>query len=115
MKRVLYPAWLDVTNLSLELDVDFFSCRSVLRVLRRKLVRIPQISPEPTQAEPSNEFRKLLATAQKLKKENGDSYLGVDTLLQALVETSKDVQEALNEAGRPDRSRPGVNSPRLER
>lgn len=62
-------------------------------------MRLPAISPPPDNAQPNLEFRKVLAAAQKLKKESGDAYLGVDTLLRALVETSKDLQEALNEAG----------------
>ena len=41
----------------------------------------------------------MLTAAQKIKKESGDAYLGVDTLLRALVDTSKDMQEVLNEAG----------------
>ena len=64
-------------------------------------MRMPQISPPPTNVEPSNDFRKVLAAAHKIKKDTGDSYLGVDTLLLALVEASKDVAEALNEAGTP--------------
>ena len=63
-------------------------------------MRMPQVSPPPTNVEPSNDFRKVLAAAQKIKRKTGDSYLGVDTLLLALVEASKDVAEALNEAGK---------------
>ena len=74
-------------------------CRSIHRLLRKKLVRLPAISPAPDSAQPNNEFRKVLSAAQKLKKDSGDAYLGVDTLLRAVVETSKDMQEVLNEAG----------------
>lgn len=74
-------------------------CRSIQRQLRKKLVRLPSISPAPDSAQPDQAFRKTLSAAQKIKKESGDAYLGVDTLLRALVETSKDMQEALNEAG----------------
>lgn len=81
------------------IKLKLLMCRSIQRQLRRKLVRLPAISPAPDQAQPNLEFRKVLAAAQKLKKESGDAYLGVDTLLRALVETSKDMQEALNEAG----------------
>ena len=75
-------------------------CRSILRGIQKKLVRLPQISPVPDNVPPANDFNKMLTSAKKIKKENGDAYLGVDTLLQAVIETSKEVQECLNEAGR---------------
>lgn len=61
---------------------------------------MPAISPAPDNAQPNNEFQKVFRAAQKLQKETGDAYMGVDTLLRAMVENSKDMQEALNEAGK---------------
>ena len=61
-------------------------------------MRLPQISPPPTEVEPSREFNAILDKARKIQKQNGDSYLGVDTLLLALLD-NKDIKEALQEAG----------------
>ena len=84
-------------------------CRSILRGIQKKLVRLPQISPVPDNVPPANDFNKMLTSAKKIKKENGDAYLGVDTLLQAVIETSKEVQECLNEAGRVSGWRAGMH------
>ena len=46
----------------------------------------------------SNDMRKALLVASKLCKKNNDSYLGVDTLVRALLE-NKDIAQALSEAG----------------
>lgn len=51
-----------------------------------------------TQAEISNELRKVLQNAIKLQKKRSDTYLSVDTLLLAVLE-NKDVADALNESG----------------
>ncbi|KAK9916599.1 hypothetical protein WJX75_004717 [Coccomyxa subellipsoidea] len=72
--------------------------RSILRVLNKKLVRLPSIDPPPDQAEFSNEMRKVLQSAVKRAKKNNDSFMGVDALLKALLE-NKDVAGALSEAG----------------
>jgi ATP-dependent Clp protease ATP-binding subunit ClpA len=72
--------------------------RSISRLLRKKLVRLPQISPAPDSTVPSKDFSKVLAKANELRKSNGDSFMGVDVLLEALIE-NKVIQEALNEAG----------------
>ena len=74
------------------------TCRSIVRLLKKKLVKLPQISPAPDSTVPSKDFSKVLAKANELKKAHGDSFLGVDVLLEALLE-NKDIQEALNEAG----------------
>ena len=47
----------------------------------------------------SNDMRKALQAANKAAKKAGDSFLGVDTLLRALLE-AKDVATALSEAGK---------------
>ena len=77
---------------------DFVVCRSVIRLLRKKLVKLPKIEPPPDQADISPDLRKVLHHATKAMKKNNDAYLGVDTLLTALLD-NKDVQAALDEAG----------------
>lgn len=54
--------------------------------------------PLLTQVDLSNDMRKTLLAASKLCKKNNDSYLGVDTLVRALLE-NKDIAQALSEAG----------------
>lgn len=58
----------------------------------------PQISPPPTEASPTPDFRKALQEAGKLSRHKGDAYLGVDVVLSALLD-AKDVSSALSEAG----------------
>ncbi|KAK9793452.1 hypothetical protein WJX73_009135 [Symbiochloris irregularis] len=72
--------------------------RSVLRVLKKQLVRLPSIDPAPDQADLSASLRKVLQHASKLQKDSADSFVGVDTLLRALLE-NKDIATALSEAG----------------
>ncbi|GIL82494.1 hypothetical protein Vretimale_11933 [Volvox reticuliferus] len=72
--------------------------RSCTRVIRRRLTKLPRIDPAPDTVSPSRELTKLLAAAAKAQKDRGDAYLGVDTLLAAVVAVSE-VSEALNEAG----------------
>ena len=50
------------------------------------------------QAEPSQEMMRVLQRAKKLQKKRGDSYLGVDVLLCALLQ-ALEVKEAVAEAG----------------
>jgi ATP-dependent Clp protease ATP-binding subunit ClpB len=73
--------------------------KSIIRVLRKKLVRLPAISPAPDQVDLSNDMKKVLTAAGKAQKKNNDTYLGNDTLLQAVLD-SKEVAGALEEAGR---------------
>lgn len=61
---------------------------------------MPQVSPVPDNMSPSNDFNKMLAAAKRIRKDNGDAYMGVDTLLLAVIESSKDVQEALTDSGK---------------
>lgn len=72
--------------------------RSVLRVLQRKVVRLPSISPAPDEVFASSELRKCLQQASKLQKKRNDSFLSVDVLLHAIL-GDKDVSAALAEAG----------------
>lgn len=73
--------------------------RSVLRVLKKQLVRLPSIDPAPDQVDLSASLRKVLQHASKLQKEGADTFVGVDTLLRALLE-NKDIATALSEAGK---------------
>jgi ATP-dependent Clp protease ATP-binding subunit ClpB len=70
----------------------------VSRTLKKRVVRLPSVSPPPDQLDLSPDFRKALQSAAATAKKNGDAYLGVDVLFTALLE-SKDVAEALADAG----------------
>jgi ATP-dependent Clp protease ATP-binding subunit ClpB len=72
--------------------------RSICRVLRKHLVKLPKIEPAPEEVFPSREYKTLLNQASKLQKQRGDAYLGVDVLLLAAI-TASDVTAALEEAG----------------
>lgn len=72
--------------------------KSAVRTLRKRLVRLPKVQPAPEQVSPSRELSKVLSSAQKAQKERGDTYLGVDSLLAAVVGDAG-VAEALAEAG----------------
>lgn len=72
---------------------------SVLRVLRKQLVRLPAVSGDSDgEVYLSSELKKTLQAAGKLQKKKGDSFLGADVLFLALLDT-KDVSAALSEAG----------------
>lgn len=49
---------------------------SVLRVLKKGLVRQPAVDPPPDEAYLSNDLKKVFATATKLQKAKGDGFLG---------------------------------------
>ncbi|KAA6429047.1 MAG: heat shock [Trebouxia sp. A1-2] len=72
--------------------------RSINRVLQKRLVKLPSISPAPDDVFASNELRKCLQQASKLQKTRKDSFLGVDVLLHAII-NDKEVSACLNEAG----------------
>lgn len=72
--------------------------RAILRVLNRKVVRLPSISPTPDEVFASSELRKCMQQASKLQKKRNDSYLGIDVLLHAIL-GDKEVSSALVEAG----------------
>ena len=73
--------------------------RSILRVLKKQLVRLPTVDPPPDQADLSSALRKVLQQASKLQKDSSDSFVGVDTLLRALLD-AKEISSALEEAGK---------------
>jgi ATP-dependent Clp protease ATP-binding subunit ClpB len=70
----------------------------LMRTLRKKLVRLPRIDPAPDDVFPSKDFSAMLKKAQKLQKDRGDTYLGADTLLLALLGDS-DMGLLLGEVG----------------
>ncbi|KAG2488370.1 hypothetical protein HYH03_013059 [Edaphochlamys debaryana] len=72
--------------------------KSVVRVLRRRLTKLPKIDPAPDSVSPGRELSKVLTAAAKIQKERGDAFLGADTLLLAVI-GAPEVSEALTEAG----------------
>jgi ATP-dependent Clp protease ATP-binding subunit ClpB len=71
---------------------------SLLRCLRKRLVRLPTIDPAPDQVYPSKDFSAVLKKAQQDQKKRGDTYLGVDVLLLALLNDGE-IAAAIAEAG----------------
>ena len=49
--------------------------RSILRVLRRRLERLPTQQPAPDNIPPSSDLRKVISNAAKIQKKKGDAYL----------------------------------------
>lgn len=72
--------------------------QSLLRTLRKRLVRLPTIDPAPDQVYPSKDFSAVLKKAQQDQKKRGDTYLGVDVLLLALLNDSE-ITAAIAETG----------------
>lgn len=71
---------------------------SLIRCLRKRLVRLPTIDPAPDQVYPSKDFSAVLKRAQQDQKKRGDTYLGVDVLLLALLGDGE-ISAAIAEAG----------------
>jgi ATP-dependent Clp protease ATP-binding subunit ClpB len=67
-------------------------------VLRKRLVRLPQIDPAPDSVFPSKDFTSVIKKAQTEQKRRQDAYLGVDVLLLALLHDAE-VAAAISEAG----------------
>lgn len=61
-------------------------------------MRLPTIDPAPDQVYPSKDFSAVLKKAQQDQKKRGDTYLGVDVLLLALL-TDSEIAAAIQEAG----------------
>lgn len=72
--------------------------RSAIRVLRKRLTKLPKVDPAPESVSPGRELSKVLTAAAKLQKDRGDAFLGTDTLLTAVINAAE-VSEALGEAG----------------
>lgn len=72
--------------------------RSVCRVLSRRVQQLPKVQPAPSEVTPSKDFRNLLASAAKIQKQKGDSFLGLDVLILAVI-SDKDVATAISESG----------------
>ncbi|KAI3436547.1 hypothetical protein D9Q98_005963 [Chlorella vulgaris] len=75
------------------------SFNSVLRMLRKQLVRLPAVSTdEGTEVYISQDLKKALQAASKAAKKKGDSFLGADMLFLSILD-NKDIAAALAEAG----------------
>lgn len=61
--------------------------QSTKRVITKRLVRLPSISPKPNEITASPDLQKDLHRAAKLQKDKGDASLGVDLLLLALLDS----------------------------
>jgi ATP-dependent Clp protease ATP-binding subunit ClpA len=61
-------------------------------------VRLPTIDPAPEQVYPSKDFSAVLKRAQQDQKKRGDTYLGVDVLLLAMLGDGE-ISAAIAEAG----------------
>ncbi len=64
--------------------------------------------PGAAQAELGKDLAKTLMAAQKQAKQNGDEYVGTDTLIKALTD-NKDIASALTEAGKPPETQSAFN------
>ncbi|GFH15140.1 ClpB chaperone, Hsp100 family, partial [Haematococcus lacustris] len=71
--------------------------RSVCRVLRAKLAKLPKVSPAPEDLSPSKDAAKAFDAAAKGQKEKGDAYLSVDQLLLGVLSVPE-VAACLGEA-----------------
>eukprot|EP00889_Picochlorum_renovo_P000174 jgi/Picre1/27204/NNA_000173.t1 len=73
--------------------------KSLMRLLRKRLVVLPKMEPAPTDVYLGNDLKKVFQAANKMMKKKEDSFMGVDVLFLALMEASKDVAKAMEEAG----------------
>ena len=73
--------------------------KSLMRLLRKRLVMLPKVEPAPTDVYLGNDMKKVFQTATKMMKKKEDSFMGVDMLFMALLEASKDLAKAMEEAG----------------
>ena len=73
--------------------------KSLMRLLRKRLVVLPKMEPAPTDVYLGNDLKKVFQSATKMMKKKEDSFMGVDVLFLALMEASKDVAKAMEEAG----------------
>lgn len=74
--------------------------RSIQRALRKAVIRQPKVDPAPDDVYMSSDLKKVFAAATKLQKAKGDTFLGADILLTALLD-AKEVSKALEESGVP--------------
>ncbi|KAI8112831.1 hypothetical protein M9434_004151 [Picochlorum sp. BPE23] len=73
--------------------------KSLMRLLRKRLVVLPKMEPAPTDVYLGNDLKKVFQAANKMMKKKEDSFMGVDVLFLALMEASKDVAKVMEEAG----------------
>lgn len=74
-------------------DYDTFK-----RLVNKQLVRIPQQHPAPQQISPSYAFGQIMQDAQKIEKQQKDSFIAQDHILFALFKDSS-IQAIFKEAG----------------
>ncbi|PIA47891.1 hypothetical protein AQUCO_01400469v1 [Aquilegia coerulea] len=74
------------------------SAKSVERVLKQAIKKIPSQSPAPDQVPASSSLIKVIRRAQSLQKARGDSHIAVDQLILGLLEDSQ-IGDVLKEAG----------------
>ena len=72
--------------------------KSVERVMKQTLKKIPSQSPAPDASPANNALIKCIRKAQSTQKGRGDSHLAVDQLILALLEDSQ-IGDCLKEAG----------------
>lgn len=60
------------------------SYRSVVRLLRKSLTRLPKMEPPPDEVYMGSDLKKAFSAATKLQKDKGDSYLGVSCFLSII-------------------------------
>ena len=73
--------------------------KSLVRTLKKRLVRLPTVSPAPDSPDLASDLRRAILAATDAAKKGGDAYLGVDRLFTALLAESKDVAAACEDAG----------------
>jgi len=73
--------------------------RSLIRTLKKRLVRLPTVQPPPDSPDLATDLRRSLLAAQDGAKKAGDAFLGVDRLLGSLLAESKDLGAACEDAG----------------
>jgi ATP-dependent Clp protease ATP-binding subunit ClpB len=88
-----------IAKLGIEKSGGPESYKSVVRLLRKALVRVPKVEPAPEDVYLSADMKKVFASAAKIQKKKGDSFMGADVLLMAILEGSKEVSNILGEAG----------------
>lgn len=62
------------------------SYTSIVRVLRSRLNSLPKVNPVPEEANASRDLIKLLTSATREQKKRGEAYLGVDVVLNLLIQ-----------------------------
>ncbi|KAF3481236.1 hsp98-like protein [Arthroderma uncinatum] len=77
---------------------------SVIRFLKKTIVRLPAQFPAVSQVAVSSALTEIMAAAYKLSKKQKDSYVAIYHLISALVQ-DRTIEQGLKEAGVPDMSK----------